>query len=186
MLPDKEKSIFPKQYQYTIETFLTMYWRDRVHQVQETALGVQIPHVTNDILYQSGFALELAEIARAAVGELERNDYNVGIINETIQSLCERLFAVPGLDYSYDIPVSFWSTELGQIVAMARLWQMGDELITLTEAAKILNIKLPSIKSKVDKGQLMAYFDPASPNPQKERVKLSRKEVEASVKRLKK
>jgi len=182
MTPDKEKSIFPKKYQYTIEQFLTMYWRDRVRQVQETVLGVQIPHVTNEILYQSGFAIELAEIARAAVGELERNDYNVSIIHETIQSLCERLFAVPGLGYSYDIPVSFWSTELGQMVAMARLWQMGDELISLTEAAEILKKDISTISRQVKNGDILGYFDPTATNPQKGKIKVSRRQVESLVK----
>jgi hypothetical protein len=169
----------PEQYRETIEQFLVAYWTRRRWEIEQTVLGVQIPHVQMEVLFNSALADQLAEIARAAAGEMEHseNGFTEGVLQEGIQDLMERLFAPPGLYSSYTIPVRFWEHSLGQMVARAFLWMRGDELITLKVAAEIRNVTIQAISQAVQDGRLRRYVDPDAPERQG-RTLVSRQEVE--------
>lgn len=133
-------------------------------------------------LEQSPLREQITMICRAANGELARDDDVMGELGEMIQSLAETLYSTP-LDNSYSIPASFWATELGQAVLHAQLWLRNDELITLTEAAKILRGSTEAadrmwVVEQIRRGRLTRYVDPTEPNPQKS-GRASRQEVEA-------
>jgi hypothetical protein len=97
---------------------------------------------------------------------------------ESVQDLCERLFAAPGMPTTYRIPREFWQTPLGEMVAVATARIRGDDLITITEAAALLGVGTQAISNRIANGDLLAIPDPAEPNPQR-RNRVLRSEVEA-------
>lgn len=174
-------SSIPKQYQETIQQFVTEYFARRRWEIEQAFLGVQIPHLRPEAIYQSALADQLTEIARAANGEMSDDEWTRGVVYEGIQDLMERLFAPPGLTGAYDIPERFWDTPLGQMVGRAFIWVKGDELITLTAAAEIRGVSVQAISQAVRKGRLRHYIDPDAANPQKSRTLVSRADVEADL-----
>jgi len=169
----------PEQYRETIQRFLLEYWNRRKWELEQTVLGIEVPLVAPDTLFNSALADQLAEIARMAAGELNADDeWIAGIVQEGIQDLMERLFAPPGLGGAYRIPAEFWETPLGAIIATAYFRIRGDELITITEAAEALGVSTQAISNRIATGSLTAYRDPDEPNPQRAR-RVLRSEVEA-------
>lgn len=168
----------PVQYRETIQQFLRNYYEQRKWDIEQAFLGVQLPLLPNDILYGSALADQLAEIARLAAGEMDVPTAIALGVGEGIQDLMERLFAAPGTGYSYTIPQSFWQTPLGAIVSAAHFRLRGDDLITITEAARMLDVSVQAISNRIDRGQLAAYRDPDEPNPQRAR-RVLRSQVEA-------
>jgi len=168
----------PQQYRDTIQQFLMEYWRKRTWEIEQAVLGVQVQLVASDALYNSALADQLAEIARLAAGELDVESALAMGVSEGIQDLCERLFAAPGMGYSYRIPREFWDSPLGAIVGKAHFRLRGDDLITITEAADILGVVVSAISNRIDRGHLDAYRDPDEPNPQRAR-RVLRSQIES-------
>lgn len=111
-----------------------------------------------------------------------RDEVLVAEIYDITQALAEGLCS-HAWGHGYEIPRAFWGTEIGQLIVRAQLWARGDELITLSEAARILrgsaeDRDLIYINSLLQSGKLTAYTDPAEPNPQRAR-RVSRADVEA-------
>lgn len=169
---------FPEQYEETCKQFLQAFWHDRTWQVEQSVLGVQIPLVMPETLYQSALADNLADIARAATGDMPYNEDRAGEIYEGIQQLMEWLFAAPGLTSTYTIPSSFWETPLGQMVGRAFVWVRQDELITISEAASILKVTGQAITNKIKSGDIRGYVNLAAPERQG-RTMVARSEIEA-------
>lgn len=72
--------------------------------------------------------------------------------------------------------------EMQQAIQHCQLWLNKDELITLSEAARILrgevnDTTLRYVNDKLQRGKLKRYIDPNEPNPQRA-GRVSRKEVE--------
>lgn len=114
-------------------------------------------------LYQSGLAISLHDMARAALGLRERDDVAVSETADICQQLAEWLFAAPGQGYSYEIPSSFADSPIGALWWKAQLWCQGDELITQQEASDILGIGLSGLNGLINRGRLRVYIDPTSP-----------------------
>jgi len=170
----------PEQYRSTIERFVQEYYNRRRWELEQGFLGLQIPFVHPEVITGSALADQLAEIARAAAGQVSDDDegWNRGVVYEGIQDLMERLFAPPGLGSAYGIPARFWDTPLGQMVARALIWIKQDQLITLTEAAEMRGVTVQAVSQAVKDGRLMRYTNPDEPNPQR-RTLVSRADVEA-------
>lgn len=174
-----EPPTIPDQYKETILHFLRQYWEGRKWEMQESFGFYQLPILTDDQLLTRPLAHSLAQIARAAAGQIkEADDFVRGTIYETIQGLMEDLFAPRGLGTAHQIPATFWDAPLGQMVARAMLWIKGDELINLKEAAKIRGVSVPAISRAVTNGRLTRYVDPDAPQRQG-RTLVSKAEVEA-------
>src|SRR5574343_150026 len=123
------------------------------------------------------FAAGLAYIAKAAAGELQRTSETADEMYAACQSLAERLFAVPGLGASYTIPEEFWQAPIGQMVALAFIWLEGDELITISEAARLSGKSISTISSRIKRGALRSYPDPQAANPRREGRLVRRSDV---------
>lgn len=123
---------------------------------------------------------EIKLLVAVANGEVTRDDRVSGEIVETIQSVVELLFSVPG-SYTYNIPDDFWSSDLGRVVRYCQVWTRGDDLISHGEAAQILygannERELMRIRRLIERGELIAYEDPREPNP-RHAQRVSRREV---------
>ncbi len=92
-------------------------------------------------------------------------DGDPGEMQEIAQSMAEWLFSLPTHN-RYEIP-EFWSdTELGALWWAAVIRNQGDELITLTEAARLAGVTVQAISQRVKTGTLQAFTDPLAPERQ--------------------
>ncbi len=169
-----EPVVFPELFRETCEQFLTAYWNDRLFEMQNVFGLYDLPIVEN--VNRLMIADTLLQIAKAAAGETEHLD--TGEVYECVQSLCEHLFAAPGIGAAYRIPQEFWDAPIGQMVNLAFIWARGDELVTLSEAAEISGKSLSTLSQMISRGKLQSYPDPREPNPQK-RNRLLRSDVES-------
>lgn len=170
----------PEQYKETIHQFILAYYNRRRWEIEQAFIGIQVPMATEDLLYNSALADQLAEIARAAAGKMEHSEdgWAEGVLMEGIQDLMERLFAPPGLGSAYDIPARFWETDLGQMVSRAMVWARRDELISVSEAAELRGVTIQAITNAVREGRLRRHINQDVVNPQ-HRTLVSRADVEA-------
>jgi len=168
----------PERYEETVRRFIREYANRRTWEIEQAFLGIQVGMITDELAFGSALADQLAEIARAADGQMEHteNGWTEGVLYEGVQDLMERLFCPPGLGTAYDIPARFWETDLGQMVARAMLWMRGDELITIREAAELRGVSVQAISQAIAAGKLRRYVDPDAPARQG-RVLVSRREV---------
>lgn len=173
-----ESVIFPEQYQTACLSVLSRIWNHYQWQMQERFGFYNITPLDAIQITRTFLAEEIALIARAAAGEIDReNEDLAGELNETIQSTLELLFSSP-LITGYQIPDEFWYSEFGQIVARAIVWLRQDQLITVTEAAELRGVSVQAISNAVRDGRLRRYVDPDEPNPQRQTL-VSRDEVDA-------
>lgn len=108
--------------------------------------------------------------------------YGAGVIDgdpaemqEIAQSMAEWLFSLPTYN-SYQIP-DFWAdTELGALWWAAVIRNRGDELITISEAAKLAGVTVQAISQRIERGKLDAFIDPFAPERQG-RQKVRRSDV---------
>lgn len=154
-----------------IKEFVTEYYHRRRWEIEQ-AFFVSLPLLTEDKLAASPIADALADIARAAGGEIPHSDDGdvEGIIYEAVQDVCERLFAPPGLVGCYMIPPAFWETPIGEMLARALIWCQRDELITIRKAARLAGVTVQAISAAIDAGRLRAFTDPGAPRRQGRRL----------------
>lgn len=119
---------------------------------------------------QSPMREMIETLCRVVNEKPERDDALTFEVMDMTQTIAETLYSAP-LENSYTIPDSFWSSDLGQLIMQAQLWARGDQLITLSEAARILRGSaetrdLVYINDLITRGKLTRYIDPGEPNPQ--------------------
>lgn len=161
----------PPQYEKAVRDFLVSLWNDVQWHLENQWGFSQIPPLTPRQLLQTILARRLALIARYAAGE----DVPIDNVLDHIKSVTEYLFARPGV---FEIPNAFWKTPVGAMILRAQIRAEGDELITLSEAAKISGRTLNSLSGMIRRGTLRGYPDPTEPNPQKQ-TRVRRSEIEA-------
>lgn len=160
-----------------IKEFLQAWYSDLSWQVSQTVLDAGLPPLSTDQLYDQLLGLDLQVLGSAVDGALPRMPDNTDEVIGICQKLLEWMFARPGMGAEYSIPAAYWETPIGWLSLRAYLWAEGDELITVTEAARLLGKPLSTVASMVKRGNLTGYVDPAEPNPRK-RTRVSRNQVE--------
>lgn len=130
------------------------------------------------------FASDLALIEQTAAGALSHHDDGEqrDEVTQAVQQVLEFLFSRAGGN-RYRIPAEFWEGELGRMIAAARLWSSGDELMTHSEAAQrlrgsVTKADLVYVQRLVQSGRLTRYYATDEPNWTKA-GRVSRAEVEA-------
>jgi hypothetical protein len=161
----------------TIKNFMVNWYNDLTWQVSQTVMDASMPILDADQLYNQPFGQDLQMLGMAADGELVKTFENVDEVIGVIQKLAEWMFARPGQGAMYEIPASFWQSEIGWVALQAYLWAHDDELITITEAAKMLGKTISTVSSMVQRGQLTGYSDPNEHNPRRQ-TRLSKIQVE--------
>lgn len=170
----------PEKYRKVCELFVREFFAARKRQLENDFL-LQVCSQGQKVVLTDPLGTPLGkqvvEIARAAAGELPDDASTRAIVAEGIQDLMEQLFAPPGLAYAYSVPGEFWNAApFGRMVRDANLWVRGDELITQTEAARLLEISVRAVGMRIGKGLLSVYIDDSESNPRKNR-RVSRLEV---------
>jgi hypothetical protein len=148
---------------------------------------------------------EINLLCRVANGEIARDSASPEQVAEvigTIQEIAETLCVPPWGPGGYDIAREFWATPAGEVMLHAQRWARGEELITYSEAARILDplswseaitgeartraqeAARARVRRLVEAGELMGYLDPQSegtgPGRRSDR-RVSRRDVEAIV-----
>lgn len=118
-------------------------------------------------LIDSPVKQRIALLVAVANGE----SHHEGEVSEALLSV------ITLLDHVRGVP-----PEMQQVVQHCQLWLNKDELITLSEAARLLrgeanNTTLRYVNDQLQRGKLKRYTDPSEPNPQRA-GRVSRKEVE--------
>lgn len=153
--------------QRIIKEFLQTWWQSLAWQVRETALGVELPHLTADALYDNALGHTLRDLAAAGEGLLAADEFTRGVQQEGVQQICEWMWARPGQLNAYHIPEEFWSSPIGYIVLKAHLWARKETLLTPTEAEALCGKSTQQLRQMADRSKLTAYGDPNEPNPQR-------------------
>jgi hypothetical protein len=190
-----------EQSEKAIKEFLQFWWNDLHEKVRETVAGAQIMtyaprandpdqgehrvcYGTPDELYDQQLGLTLREIAAAAEGLIPTSDRAREIIYYACQDICELLWARPGMPTAYYIPdgrnpqgANWWETPIGRLVMAASIWTQGDELITVTQAAELAEVRSNTVSGWINRGRLQSYVDPHEPNPRKA-TRVRRSDVE--------
>lgn len=96
-------------------------------------------------------------------------DADAGEMQEICQSMAEWLFAIPGY-YAYSIPAEWAETDMGTLWWAAHIRAMGDELITIAEAADLAGVSVQAISARIDRGTLRAFTDPSAKQRQAKRL----------------
>lgn len=157
-----------EQSQEAIKQFLQQWWESLRWQARETMAGAELPPQTPEALYHQLLGLTLREIAAAAEGLLPDDEFTRSTAYEAVQQVCEWMWARPGMPGAYDIPWMQWSaTPVGDLVVRAYVWATRDELMTLTEAARLSGKKIRNISQMVRTGILQGFTDPRESNPQR-------------------
>lgn len=170
----------PREYQTIIEDFLLIYWIRRATEIGSLAASeLKLPPADLDELFQSRLAEDLILIARAAAGELGRD--KAAQLADCIWSLFKRLYFLNRLKEEQllrSIPEPFWTSNLGKMVARALLWLRADDLITIREAAQLVDLRIPTIRQCLDMGKLTPYYNPDAASLYHQSTFVSRIEVQ--------
>lgn len=165
-------------YTDTTARFLREYANARTIELNALT-GEGFTPIPDEQLQASGMAWQLGYIARAAQGELPREDeeFHEEHILDGVDDVLRCLFWPPGIGNNYQIPETFWSHPLGGMLARAILWAREGDLITLQQAADLRGVTAQAISNAVRDGRLNAYINPDAPARQG-RTLVSRQEIE--------
>lgn len=170
--------VIPEQYVELIQAALMQVYQRLTWDLREVYGIVELPVLSYDDLLKTPMAATLAQIARAAAGQVEHSEANDVELVECVQSAMELFFSSP-LMSSYSIPEAFWGTPVGAMIARARLWVRGDALITLAECAKRHGISLPAVSAAATDGRLTVFYDPDARSAYQGARLVSREESDA-------
>jgi len=127
-------------------------------------LGLKAPGMPSEL--EAMLATPLAKELQALARFVETGEGDRAAVQTTILAILSRLFAPPyfpeGLE---DIPEGFWLQPGGELIGKALARVYADDLITISEAARLAGVSSPTVSIAVKQGNLTAYIDPAVKNP---------------------
>lgn len=172
------KDVLPERYRDTVEQFLAEHWQWHIQEITQAAMENKLAPSEPRNLLQSPVAHELCLIAQAAADKLEHCPENDDAVRKAIHNLGKRLFVPSFAPVGFTRLPGFRETSLGKMIARALLWLCQDDLISIAEAAKLLEVTHQAIKNAIKDRRLTEYINPDAPNPRRGRVLVSRSEVE--------
>ena len=167
-------SSIPEQFQGACAGFLVDSYQAAVKALAH-GFGIQSSHQWAsdedflEHLYSSPMAEELALVSSAAAQAIDRGDKELwGAVHDALNSLLASVSLPPGSEaIAYRVAEEYWKTAIGQMFALAKLWLDGDQLITISEAARLQGVPLTTMAGRVNRGNIRSYPDPRAKHPQK-------------------
>lgn len=106
---------------------------------------------------------EIALLCRVANGEVAREDASDVLVSEvadTVQGIVE-VTAGPAVLNSYTIDDGYWSTPIGELVAVVLAWQRADDLISYMDAARLFIAAglVPPLADQMDERRLFRSIE---------------------------
>lgn len=138
--------VVQSQWQDTIDEALRIVYS--AHHRLVTSLFPEAERPLNlEELRRGRLGHDLAQLASLASGELRESREQV---NERIDSVLQPLFWAPMAD-DYQVPRSFWETDLGRMISMAKYRAYDpSELLSIGAAAQKLHVTRPTIYRWMD------------------------------------
>jgi len=163
-----------------VADFANKFWDARAQQVDAMWRGSSLTLLLNvpwgaEWFEQGASAKMWLFMARAGLGLVERpsDPDEAGELAVDVcaicQTLAEYLFQIPG-DNLVTIPDSWASHPMGELWHKAMIWALGDDLITIAEAAKLAGVSTQAIHGRIARGSLQTYIDPSAPAHQGRRL----------------
>jgi excisionase family DNA binding protein len=142
---DLERPDYQKAIDEALLLVNTHHHRLLSHLQPELAPPVQPLNLTQ--LRQGRMGIDLHKLASIARGETrEEKDH----VLEAIDSVLQIMFWPPGSD-GYQVPRSFWETDLGRMISMAKFRSYEPtELVSIGNAASLLSVTRPTIYRWMD------------------------------------
>ncbi|MDI3341030.1 MAG: excisionase family DNA-binding protein [Sphaerobacter sp.] len=133
-------------YQETIDKWLRVVYSHH-YRLMSRLYPQAIQHLTIEQLREGPLGQDLARLAALARGEIREAKERV---LEAIDSVLQILFWPPGAE-DYTVPRSFWETDLGRMISMAKFRAYEpSELISIGSAAQQLGVTRPTIYRWMD------------------------------------
>ena len=152
---------------FLIRNFLQQWWFSFSQEALRSSQTIQLPDLKPQDLLEEELGQMLKLIALAAEEKLEYSQATAEEVSMAVFDLLEMLWSRPGCSELVDPPLAFWAGEFGYMVLQADLWASQDQLITMTEAATILQISLQSLRNKINFKMLAEYRDIHEANPRR-------------------
>jgi len=120
----------------------------------------------------------LVQVANGEINRANAREILVGQVSEAVQLVSDLLTTAPGITTNLPVPEAFWDTPIGQVIARAEIWLLGDDLISIRQAARLRyaqeletgEMTIHSIERRInlliEQGDLRAYRDFSISNPQ--------------------
>jgi len=118
---------------------------------------------------------EIKDLCRIANGEVDRKTASGEFVADTTQLIQDIAELVAGWwSAEYDVPRAWRDTELGRAWDAVRYWLLSDDMISLSDAARMLYgsadaAELNKVDRAIKRGDLVEYTDPNEPNSQRAR-----------------
>jgi len=152
-----------------IASYLDQFWQNASATVN--VLARQEPMVDDE---KRARVLDAWKALLAFVNELSTNPDDIDVEESAIWQACQDVKGTLPQDREHP---------LYYVYMVAFAWCEGDELLTISKAAWLMNRKVPTISQWITRGELPSYRDPGEPNPQKARRVLRGDLVEYAEKR---
>lgn len=150
--------VAPSQWQETIDNALRVVYSHYHRLVTSLFPGAERP-LNLDELRQSRLGRDLTRLGKLAVGELREPRDRV---NERIDTVLQLLFWPPMAE-DYQVPRSFWETDLGRMISQAKFRAYEpSELLSIGQAAQRLDVTRPTIYRWMDDKHLSYVRDEMS------------------------
>lgn len=147
-----------------VAEFAQQFYSQLSWQASQTVDGAELPHTSGDRHIDGEWLIshglepqEWLHMARVGADLVE--EFDAGYVYEICQGMAEWLFAIPGMS-AYSIPDEWADSPMGALWWAAYIRVSGDELITITDAAKIAGVTIQTISQRIDRGKLKAFIDP--------------------------
>ena len=133
-------------YQETIENALRLVYTQH-HRLMSRLHPASVESLSIEELREGPLGRDLGRLAALARGEVREAK---GRVLEAIDSVLQILFWPPYAD-DYTVPRSFWETDLGRMVSMAKFRAYEPaELVSIGNAAQQLGVTRPTIYRWMD------------------------------------
>jgi len=136
----------PRDYQEVMDNALQLVYSQHHRMVSQLAPEAFQP-LTLDQLRNGPLGQDLLRLARLAKGQVRESKDRV---LEAIDSVLQLLFWPAAAD-DYSVPRSFWDTDLGRMLALAKYRAYeANELVSIGNAAQQLGVTRPTIYRWMD------------------------------------
>ena len=150
-----------------IRQFVDWLWDSRTAQLKTVYPTIILPPPFPPGLHSTPLTEDLHFMADAAAGLEERTPESIAAVTATCTMIADWLFAAPGIEHANEVPDAFSETPMGWLWWRANLWCLGDELISMTDAARMLGVNTNTINWRIRAGKLRHYLDPLSRQSQR-------------------
>ena len=136
----------PRDYQNVIDQALQLVYSHH-HRLVSQLYPSAFQPLTMEQLRSGPLGQDLARLAKLAKGHIRESKESV---LEAIESVLQLLFWPAAAD-DYTVPRSFWDTDLGRMMALAKYRAFEpSELVSIGNAAQQLNVTRPTIYRWMD------------------------------------